>query len=211
MLGGDVTMPSTGSQSQVDAILCDVGDVLIVWDKEVPAAIERSYGLPEGSLLFETLKSRAGRLATIGRITHEEWLRQVTRRLPSKAVFEWLSYHGDLNTDLITLLSAARRVEMPVYFLTNATSRLWEDLAYHGIQDFADEVYCSASIGLAKPDPKLYQDVVSAISIRPERVLYIEDTPSWAEAGRRIGLVSHTFSGIPALKSELERLGMPVC
>jgi len=84
-------------------------------------------------------------------------------------------------------------------------------LAYHGIRDFADRVYCSASIGLAKPDPKLYRQVVRAISVPPERVLYIEDTSSWADAGRQIGMVSHTYSGIPALKSELKRLGLPLC
>jgi putative hydrolase of the HAD superfamily len=204
-------MRSTDSQSRVDAILCDVGDVLILWDKEIPAAIERAYGLPEGSVLFETLKSHAGKLATIGRVTHEEWLREVTCRLPDAAVREWLSYHGDLNSDLISLLTAARQAGVRVYLLTNATGRLWEDLAYHGIRDFADRVYCSASIGLAKPDPKLYRQVVRAISVPPERVLYIEDTPSWADAGRQIGMVSHTYSGIPALKSELKRLGLPLC
>lgn len=206
-----MTMRSTQSQSQVEAILCDVGDVLILWDKEIPATIERSYGLPEGSLLLETLKSRAGRMATIGRITHEEWLREVTRRLPGEAVLEWLSYHGELNSDLITLLTAARQAGVHVYFLTNATSRIWEDLAYHGIRDFADGIYCSVDIGLAKPDPNLYREILRAISVPPERALYIEDTPSWADAGRQIGIVSHTYSGIHALKSELKRLGLPLC
>lgn len=204
-------MQSARDQSPVDAILCDVGDVVILWDKEVPAAIERSYGLPEGSLLRETLRSHAGRLATIGRITHEEWLREVARRIPVEAVHEWLAYHGDLNNDLIGLLTAAHRADVRVYLLTNATSRLWEDLAYHGIGDFADAVYCSANIGLAKPDPRLYREVVNIISVPPRRVLYIEDTPSWADAGREIGMLSHTYSGIGSLKCELERLGLPLC
>jgi putative hydrolase of the HAD superfamily len=206
-----VTMRSFRRQSQVDAILCDVGDVLILWDKQIPATIERSYGLPEGSLLLQTLKSRPGRLATIGRITHEEWLREVTRRLPGEAVIEWLSYHGDLNTGLVALLTAARQAGVRVYFLTNATSRIWEDLAYHGLRDFADGVYCSVAIGLAKPDPKLYREVLRGISVPPERVLYIEDTPSWSEAGRQIGMISHTYSGIPSLRDELKRLGLPLC
>jgi len=204
-------MRSSRSQSQIDAIFCDVGDVVILWDKEIPARIERGYGLPEGSLLLETLKSRAGRLATIGRVTHEEWLREVTRRLPGEAVLEWLSYHGELNSDLIALLAAARQVGVHVYFLTNATSRIWEDLAYHGIRDFADGVYCSVDIGLAKPDPALYREVLRGISVPPERVLYIEDTPSWSDAGRQIGMVSHTYSRIPSLKEELKRLGLPLC
>jgi putative hydrolase of the HAD superfamily len=204
-------MRSTRKRSLVEAILCDVGDVLILWDKEIPATIERRHGLPDGSLLFETLKSRAGRLATTGRITHEEWLREVTRYLPCQAVLEWLAYHGDLNNDLISLLAMAREAGVGIHLLTNATSRLWDDLAYHGIRDFADRVYCSASIGLAKPDMRLYREVVKQVAVTPDRILYIEDTPSWAEAGRQIGMISHTYSGIPPLKLELAGLGLPSC
>jgi HAD superfamily hydrolase (TIGR01509 family) len=193
----------------VDAILCDVGDVLILWDKAIPMAIERAFGLPEGSVLRETLKSSAGRLATVGQITHEEWLRRVSCRLPASAIAEWLSYHGNLNSGLIELLIACRRAGVRIYFLTNAMTRLWEDLAFHGVGDFADGVYCSASIGLAKPDLKLYRQVVTDIMVPAERVLYIDDTPSWADAGRQIGMFSHLYSGLSALKAELTRLGLP--
>src|SRR5260370_17274490 len=97
-------MRSADSHSRVDAILCDVGDVLILWDKEIPAAIERAYGLPDGSVLFEILKSHAGKLATIGRVTHEEWLREVTCRLPDPAARECLPYHPDFHTQSLILL-----------------------------------------------------------------------------------------------------------
>src|SRR5260370_42533808 len=127
---------SADRHRRVGAILCDVGDVLILWDKEIPAAIERAYGLPDGSVLFEILKSHAGKLATIGRVTHEEWLREVTCRLPDAAVREWLSYHGDLNSDLISLLAAARQAGFLVYLLPNATSPLWQHLPSPGIRDF---------------------------------------------------------------------------
>ncbi|MGH8900437.1 MAG: HAD-IA family hydrolase [Egibacteraceae bacterium] len=185
-----------------------MGDVVILWNTDVPAAIERAYGLPDGSVLSRALKSQAGRLATLGRIDRPEWFRQVGRDLPKDAINEWLAYHGDLNVGLIEMLTTARRSGLRIYFLTNATNRLWDDLEHHGIRHFADYVFCSASVGLAKPDPKMYDHVISMTLLRPERILYIEDTPSWAEAGRRIGMVSHTYSGNPALKSELERLGV---
>jgi putative hydrolase of the HAD superfamily len=204
-------MRARGNRRQIDAIFCDVGDVLILWDKDIPRQIEKDHGLHEGSVLFETLKSGAGKMATTGQITEEEWLRQVTRRLPREAVREWLSYHGELNSELVGLLTLAREAGVHVYLLTNATSRLWEDLAYHGIQNFADQVYCSYTLGLAKPDPEIYRHAVESVSVPPGRILYIEDTASWAEAGRRIGLVSHTYSGIAALKSDFDRLGLAPC
>src|SRR5260370_17185905 len=99
-------MRSADSHSRVDAILCDVGDVLILWDKEIPAAIERAYGLPDGSVLFEILKSHAGKLATIGRVTHEEWLRETTFRLPDAPVRESLPSHPHLTLLLLILFAS---------------------------------------------------------------------------------------------------------
>lgn len=202
-------MPAPGSRRQIDAIACDVGDVLICWDTGVPAAIERAYCLSEGSVLSQTLKSEAGRLATLGQIGFDEWFRRVSAVLPEDAIREWLSYHGELNRELADLLTAARsRYGICLYLLSNATSRLWQDLTYHGIQDIADYVFCSASIEMAKPDPRIYQHAARVTGSRPERTLYIEDTPGWAEAGSRAGLISHTFAGNGPVIRELGRLGV---
>jgi putative hydrolase of the HAD superfamily len=192
---------------QIDAIACDVGDVLIRFDIAVPAAIEQAHGLPEGSVLFQTLKSPAGRLATLGQIGFDEWFRQVALALPEKAVNEWLAYHGELNQELLGLLTSVRdRCGVRLYFLTNAMSRLWRDLEYHGVRHIADEVFCSASIGMAKPDPRIYRHLIRLSGISPGRILYIEDTPEWAEAGRRAGLLSHTYVSNPGVIRELRRL-----
>jgi putative hydrolase of the HAD superfamily len=185
-----------------------VGDVLIRWDTGVPAAIERSYGLPPGSVLSETLKSEAGRLATSGVIGPDEWFRRVSAALPEAAIKEWLSYHGELNQDLASRLRAVRGQRgVRLYLLTNAMARLWQDLAFHGIASMADEVLCSSAIGLAKPDPRIYQHLVRVAGSRPERILYIEDTPGWADAGRRAGLLAHTYTASDLVAAELERLG----
>jgi len=202
-------VPSGDSRHRVDSILCDVGDVLIHWDTSVPAAIERTYSLPGGSILVQTLKSDAGRLATVGAIDADEWLRRVSAMLPIEAIKEWLAYHGELNHELADALRTVRiRHGTCLCLLTNATSRLWQDLAHHGIRDIADYVLCSASIGMAKPDPRIYRHAARVAGSRPERTFYIEDTPAWAEAGRQAGLLSHTYVGNGPVIRDLERLGL---
>lgn len=202
-------MPSEDSRHMVDSILCDVGDVLILWDASVLAAIEDTYSLPGGSVLSHTLKSDAGRLATVGVIDSDEWFRRVSTMLPESVIKEWLSYHGELNQELADVLSSIRtRYGTRLCLLSNATPRLWQDLAYHGIHDIADNVLCSASIGVAKPDPRIYQHAARVAGSRPERTLYIEDTPKWAEAGGQAGFLSHTYVGNEPVIRELERLGL---
>ncbi|MFI5681938.1 HAD family hydrolase [Streptomyces cellulosae] len=45
--------------------------------------------------------------------------------------------------------------------LSNATARLHGDLAFHGLADLADladRVFCSAEMGLVKPDPRCFRE-----------------------------------------------------
>jgi putative hydrolase of the HAD superfamily len=142
----EAPVPSRDRGHRVESILCDVGDVLIHWDTAVPAAIEGAYSLPMGSVLAHTLKSDAGRLATVGAIDTAEWFRRVSATLPEKAIKEWLDYHGELNQELVDALSSIRRHGTRLCLLSNASSRLRQDLAYHGIRDIADYVLCSADI-----------------------------------------------------------------
>jgi putative hydrolase of the HAD superfamily len=145
----------------------------------------------------------------VGAIDSGEWFRRVGAMLPENAIREWLAYHGELNQELADALSAIRiRHGTRFCLLSNATSRLWQDLAHHGIRDIADYVLCSASIGMAKPDPRIYRHAARVAGSRPERTFYIEDTPAWAEAGRQAGLLSHTYVGNGPVIRELERLGL---
>lgn len=195
---------------RIEAILCDVGDVVILFDQAVSAGIEGRYSLPAGSLLQTALKSPAGKLATIGTIDHAEWRRRICRTLPRQAVDEWLDYHGELNQGVVDLLAAAKEAGVRVIFLSNATTRLWDDLAYHGMLGFADRVFCSADIAWAKPDLRAYRFVVDTASLVLARTLYVDDTPSWVEMGRSLGMHGHVYVTTGELSDELSRLGVAV-
>lgn len=203
-------MRASEPDGRIEAILCDVGDVVILFDQAVSARIEGRHSLPAGSLLRTALKSLAAKLATIGTIDHVEWRRRICRTLPRQAVDEWLDYHGELNQGVVNLLVAAKEAGVRVIFLSNATARLWDDLAYHGMLGFADRVFCSADIAWAKPDPRAYRFVVDTASLVLARTLYVDDTPSWVEMGRSLGMHGHVYVTAGELSHELSRLGVAV-
>jgi putative hydrolase of the HAD superfamily len=197
-----------GPGSRIETIVCDVGDVVILFDRMVPARIERRFGLPAGSLLRTALKSPFARLATVGSIDFAEWRSRMCQVVPRDAVDEWLDYHGDLNLGAVELLSSARRAGLRLFFLSNATSRLWGDLAHHHLLDFADGVFCSADIGLAKPDPRVYRFVADSAPLGLARTLYVDDTPSWVEAGSRLGMYGHVYTTVDGLRRVLAHAGV---
>jgi putative hydrolase of the HAD superfamily len=193
----------------IDVIVCDVGDVLILFPPGHSAAIERRYGIQAGGLLNAVLKAPPARLASVGRLGQDDWLRQTAAIVGEAAVRDWLAYHGELNRLVAEILTTARRSGILVLLLSNATVRLWDDLDHHGIRDLADKVFCSADIGLAKPDPRVYELVISEASAPADRVLYVDDTASWVEAGRRMGMRGYAYGTAGGFRLELARLGVP--
>jgi putative hydrolase of the HAD superfamily len=191
----------------VDSILCDIGDVLLLFDLEVVQAIERRHRLKPASLLARTIKSPAGKLAMVGSIDTSEWRRRTLEEVPCAALEEWLAYHGSVNKELVDVLAEAQGAGTTVYFLSNALSRLWDDLAYHGLSDLADRVFCSSEIGAAKPDQRAYEYVRRAVSLDFSRTLYVDDTPSWVDAGRGLGMIGQTYVSTDGVRRELHRLG----
>lgn len=195
---------------KIDTIVCDVGDVVILFSPDRTAEIECRHGIPAGGLLRAALKSPPAKLASVGQLSHDQWLQDVGEIVGIPAVEEWLTYHGELNQPVVEILADAKRCGIRVLLLSNATTRLWDDLDHHGIRDLADQVFCSADIGLAKPDVRAYEFVAEAASLVLSRTLYVDDTPSWVEAGRALGLRGYVYGTPDGLRRELAALGVRV-
>ncbi|GLX06594.1 HAD-IA family hydrolase [Microbispora sp. NBRC 16548] len=201
-------MPATCAGQQIDTLLCDVGDVIITFDPAVAATIETRHELAAGTLLPIALKSEPARLAMKGAIDHEEWRRAVTQLVGEAAITDWLAYHGDRNDKVIAHLKSVRDQGVRIVLLSNATSRLWDDLSFHGLNDLADTVLCSADICQVKPDPECYLYAAERAGFALERALYIDDTPSWVSAGVAMGLNGHLFRSAELLGEHLASLGL---
>ncbi|HEX9033448.1 MAG TPA: HAD-IA family hydrolase [Streptosporangiaceae bacterium] len=192
----------------IDAVLCDVGDVVIMFDQAVAADIESRHRLEPGSLLPAMLKSREGKLAMIGHIDRDDWRQAMVRKVGEGAVAEWLDYHGDVNHRVVALLKELRSLGVHVVLLSNATTRLWDDLAFHGLDALADAIFCSADIGRAKPDPDSYRHAARRGGFRLDQALYVDDTPSWVAAAARLGMHGHVFESAQVLRRDLVARGL---
>jgi putative hydrolase of the HAD superfamily len=190
--------------------VCGIDQVVLMFDPSVAGSIERRHNLREGSLLDTLVDLPTARLASVGAISHERWLRYARESLPPQVVNEWLAYHGTLNQPVVDILTSAMLAGARLFFLANSTARLWADLAHHGLGDLAEETFSSADIGYAKPDPRVYEHVIDSASLNPRRTLYVDDNPSWVHVGRQLGMRGHRYTGAAALREELLRAGVRV-
>jgi putative hydrolase of the HAD superfamily len=192
----------------LDTVLCDVGDVIISFDLAVAADIEVRHGLDPDTLLPVALKSPAGRAAMVGAIDHDEWRRATAAVVGDAAINAWLAYHGEANQAVVALLKALKNQNVRVVLLSNATARLWDDLAFHGLDGLADAVFCSADIALAKPNAASYRFAAEHGDFILDRALYVDDTPSWVAAGAALGLQGHVYTSPDRLARELTAAGL---
>lgn len=65
------------------------------------------------------------------------------------------------------------------------------------LEGLFEKAFFSFKMGLKKPDPQIFQTVIQACALSPDRTLFIDDTPEHVEAAKRCGLQAfHLKNGL---------------
>ncbi|MEU5425807.1 HAD-IA family hydrolase [Streptomyces olivoreticuli] len=198
----------------VDGVLVDMNGLFRHWHNTGARDSERLAGLSEGTIARYAYDHPAYRLARVGILTDQQWATNVTERLThdygpavKNALGPWRADRGVPDPAMISLLAQLRQ-HVPVGVLSNCTDALRNDLAHHGIT--FDHVFPSAELGVDKPSPLAYQHAAQRMGIRPARLAYFDDEPTFVLAAQTVGLRAHHFDGIAAFTRDLHQLGLPV-
>jgi putative hydrolase of the HAD superfamily len=90
--------------------------------------------------------------------------------------------------------------------VTNATSRLRQDLSQLGIADEFDFVVNSSEVGVVKPDRKIFKISLLRAGIEPAEALFIDDIAENVKAAEDFGITGHFFSSHAELLAFLRQL-----
>lgn len=196
----------------IKVLLLDLDGVLRIWDPDLAEEVEAQYGLPAGSLTAAACAPDSLLPALTGLTDDTEWREAIARELvrahgeqARAAVQEWMVPAGRVDTDVLHVVRRAR-TRIQVVLLTNATSRLENDLAILGLRDEIDGSVSSAQLGLAKPDP----DVFSRAALRNElmfsEVAYVDADPANIATAEILGIRSHLYEGVGGLGEFVDEL-----
>lgn len=200
----------------IRAVFFDFGGVIGRLDREEMRRLEAGYGLPEGAILRALYGIPEWKEVEVGRGSEEAWLEAVGRKLDEFAGrpipgirTEWARVWRGLNTDVVQLaegLKASYRVGL----ISNSTRRLEKELLEeNGIGHLFDVVINSARVGVAKPDPRIYQLAAERIGDSPSACLHIDDLLPNVEGARQAGFQAIRYTGdFTALVGELRGLGV---
>jgi putative hydrolase of the HAD superfamily len=196
---------------QIEAVVFDFDGVVRHWYEEDTASVERAHGLAPGSIMGVAFGPDLGELVVTGGITHLEWFAAVGERLGSpEAVAEWSSHRGEVDPEAVALIDELRAAGITVGLLSNATTRLEEDLDVLGLASRLDHIFNTARLGVCKPNPAVYHQVVARLGLVGAQIAFTDDHPGWAAAAGTADINGLPFVGIERLRTDLRFLGVPV-
>jgi 2-haloacid dehalogenase len=200
--------------ARVDAVIFDLGGVLIDWDprylyrKLLPddAAVERF--LAEVCSPAWNARQDAGRsfdegVAELVAIHpgHEELIRAYVDR--------WEEMLRGEMAGSVALLEELDAAGVPLFALTN-----WSDETFtlarerFGFLGRFRDIVVSGREGVAKPDERLFRIAVERFGVAPSRCLFVDDAEANVEVAVRLGFVGERFVDVPSLRRRVVELGL---
>jgi putative hydrolase of the HAD superfamily len=198
----------------VDAVVIDLDGVIRHWDDDAVPRAEERLGLPPGTILAAAFEPDRLARAMRGDIPADRWYAEIGEIVAADhpvepgAVAAAFSQVGWRIDEAVVELVDQARTQVPVVLLSNASTRLPDDLRLSGLLDRFDAVVGSADVGACKPEAAAFAAAVERIGVPAARCLMIDDLADNVEGARAAGLQAIRFEGVDELAGELERVGV---
>lgn len=200
----------------IKAILFDFGGVVYEHPKDVISeVIGQIYNQP-----IEITKKEYSKFKNdyyIGKIPTAKLITNLSLAFKSDKSIEevkklWVKYYSSLarpNKDVLDIVKKLRKT-YKVYLFSNTTEMSHLHNQKTGIYDNFDGLFMSYRMGMKKPDPIIFQKVITAIKCKPNECVFVDDSMENLEEARKIGIIPILFNVLIApvskLKEELKNL-----
>lgn len=200
--------------AQVEAVVFDVGNVLVRWDRRLPFLrhfadpAELDQFLDEVIPLSWHAEHDAGRPAA-------ELVAERSALFPHYAalIADWFARFNESIPGPVPgspeLVEALHRRGVPLYAITNFGADTWAGFApTFALKDRFADIVVSGVEKLAKPDPAIYALAERRFARAPDTLLFVDDSVPNVEAARARGWHAHHFTGADGLMRELRDHGL---
>ena len=182
----------------------DMGEVVATNTDVFPAVCDH-LGMTPGHF-FAFSGSDLGMLMD-GVITSDEFWKRFSSKSGKVVTEELFAKYFDprLDRDVAAIVSQLKKSDRVVCG-TNTFDSHYDYLAPRGYYDIFDAVYASNKIGVSKPRPEFYLNVLKAEEVRPEAAVFIDDAEANVRAAEKLGIRSILYKDPDRLRSEIARL-----
>ena len=183
----------------IRAVIFDVGGVILrTEDQSLRLKWAERLGVSPEVLSATVFDSEAAAEATVGRIPAEAAWAHVaaTFDLDADALAQLRAdfFAGDRCDDALVAFLRGLRPAYKTGILSNAWSDGRQVIAgKFALGDAADDLVISAEVGVAKPDPRIYELATTRLGVRPEETIFVDDFVRNIDGARRFGMQAVHF------------------
>ncbi len=157
--------------------------------------------------IADSAKHRLVNPGDLGAISEDEMFKNISKETgvdPAQIRREWMDM-VTINEGLVKFIKNTRK-SYPVYLLSNALSGfLREILDKNNLWELFDEVFISAELHLAKPDPEFFRECLKRIDVRAEETVMIDDNARNLEGARSVGIDIILFRDNESFEKEFRK------
>ncbi len=182
-------------------IIFDLGGVILNIDYKRPQEEFRKLGVKEVEKLYSKQNQvELFDLLETGKISEKEFVQKIKESSDleisdSEIIAAWNSILLEFPLRRLQILQQLQ-LHYNIYLLSN-TNEIHEkafnemlkvQCGYPSLALFFDRVYLSHRVGLRKPDPKIFELVLSENNLKKEETLFIDDSIQHIESASQLGI-----------------------
>lgn len=119
----------------------------------------------------------------------------------------WNHIFGNEMTTNLDAIDAVRNT-LPTYGFsnTNKTHQLYWEHHFPRIANTFEKLYASSEIGMRKPDAEAFEFILKELSLKPNELLFFDDSPENVEGAERLGIQTVLVDNSDSVVSALSKL-----
>lgn len=184
-------------------IVFDLGGVIMTLDPAEALRRFKALGLSDAERYLDAY-TQSGIFGNLeeGKITAEDFRSKLSSLTGHELTFDeckhaWLGYRKDVPQRNLDLLKELRAKGYRLILLSNTNPFMMDwalscefDGKGSSLNDYFDALYLSYRLGIMKPAPDFFRQVLDNENILPEETLFIDDGPRNVEAAGKLGFIT---------------------
>lgn len=200
-------------------IVFDLGGVIMTLDPAEALRRFKALGLSDAERYLDAY-TQSGIFGNLeeGKITAEDFRSKLSSLTGHELTFDeckhaWLGYRKDVPQRNLDLLKELRAKGYRLILLSNTNPFMMDwalssefDGKGSSLNDYFDALYLSYRLGIMKPAPDFFRQVLDNENILPEETLFVDDGPRNVEAAGKLGFITMCPDNGPDWTGELRSL-----
>lgn len=184
-------------------IVFDLGGVIMTLDPAEALRRFKVLGLSDAERYLDSY-TQSGIFGNLeeGKITAEDFRSKLSSLTGHELTFDeckhaWLGYRKDVPQRNLDLLKELRAKGYRLILLSNTNPFMMDwalssefDGKGSSLNDYFDALYLSYRLGIMKPAPDFFRQVLDNENILPEETLFVDDGPRNVEAAGKLGFMT---------------------